>query len=202
MQPVSRADISQVWGSSNWRLFLTIAFPIHLWSIMVSFWNFQGIIERSASLMDGVGYLSYALLVALIESLALFAALLLLGFLLPKSYSERTRRVLLGLVGLVVVFWMAISQIYSYLEFANPGFTAHFVTRFQHPYRLAILGLGLLLISITFSVGMPFSLVPSRPKVEASIQNIFDRILPLSSFYLFLDAVGIFIVIVRNWSAS
>ena len=95
-------------------LFLMCAFPIHLWSLVVSFSNLEIIIYRSTNVFDGIGYIAYTLLLALLESALLCLLLWLLSFLLPPQWEEDTRLVTLVLIGWVMLVWAALGQFYQF----------------------------------------------------------------------------------------
>lgn len=188
----------QMSASNYLRLFLIIAFPIQGWSFLVSFWNFQDVVERSANLMDGIAYVSYSMLTAFLESLILFFFIMLLGFLIPKSYDEEKRVVLLSLIGFSTVFWLFIEQLYALMESNQPGITVDFITQFAHPYRITILLLAILLGLIALSLAFPFFLIKRYPRFTSAVQNLLARIVPLSALYIFLNVLGIIIVAYRN----
>lgn len=183
---------------NSMRLFLIITFPIQLWSIFISLRNVESVIERTFNLMDGIGYVSYALLTALVESLLLFILILLFGFLLPRHFDEEKRVVQLALLGYAIIFWMMIEQIYTLFEISNPGITLDFIFQFSHPYRVTILTFGFLLLLIIMTIALPMFFLNRNKRTEMFLGNIFSRIIPLSIFYIVLDVAGIIVVVFRN----
>ena len=88
--------------SGLWLLFLTTAFPIHLWTIILVLRDFAWVTERTNA-WDAVGVAAYGMVFAFIESLFVFIIVVLLGLLLPKQWDERKRLSFLGLLIFTVV---------------------------------------------------------------------------------------------------
>jgi hypothetical protein len=187
--------------SEYWRLFLVVAFPIHVWSILVGFWNFQNVVERSANLMDGIAYLAYSLLASLVESIVLFIFIALIGFFFPKRFSAKRVFIHSGLIAIGILIWMMLEQLFAYLEFLNPDFLSNFFLQFTRPYVATVIGAGLFLIILFISVAWPFYYLRDRPKTEKKILNFLERITPLSILYLVLDLFSIIFVAIRNISS-
>ena len=175
-------------------LLLIVAFPIHVWAILIGFYNFQAVAERAANLLEGLGYLSYVMLTALVESLLLFGFLYLLNFLLPKEYGGAKRVVQLGWLGTAFSLWMILRQLFNFYG----GGTAEFVTGLGRPFLVTILGLALLLVVIVLSIGWPLLNVHRSPRAEERLRKFFERLIPLSVLYLVLDGIGLLVVLARN----
>ena len=62
-----------------WNLFLICAFPLHVWTIILAFRDFSWVTERTNS-WDALGVVSYGLIFALIESVAVFLVALVARF--------------------------------------------------------------------------------------------------------------------------
>lgn len=67
-----------------WTLFLISAFPIHVWTYILFFWDFSWIEERSGT-WNAIGVGAYALVIALIESVFVLLVALVLGFFYTKN---------------------------------------------------------------------------------------------------------------------
>ena len=59
-------------------LFLTCAFPLHFWALLMAFRDISWVAERT-NLWDAIGVLGYGLVFALVESILIFLVLALLG---------------------------------------------------------------------------------------------------------------------------
>lgn len=71
------------------------AFPLHLWTLILSFRDFSWVTERTNA-WDAVGVVSYGLLFAFVESLIIFCIMALLGFLVSSKWDEPRRIALLS----------------------------------------------------------------------------------------------------------
>ena len=103
-----------------WSLFLVCAFPLHLWTIILAFRDFSWVTERTNS-WDAVGVLSYGLIFAFIESVAVFLVTVLLGFLVSKKWNEDRRNALLGNLVLIASLWAMVSYLFFMLQVSIPG---------------------------------------------------------------------------------
>ncbi len=79
------------------------------------FYDFSWIAKRTTT-WDAVGVGAYALVIALIESLALFIISVFLSFLLPKKWSETQRIVLMGSLGILISLWGILGQLYFIVD--------------------------------------------------------------------------------------
>ncbi len=185
--------------ADTWQLFLTALFPIHVWAILIGFWNFQNVVERSANLMDGIAYLAYALLAAFVESLVFFLFLFLNSYLFPKRFTSKRIVAQLSLFTVSIIIWMVVDQLLAYFEFLNPGTTAGFFLQFSRPYFFTILS-GILLLGIAvLLVAAPFFWFERKAEAVEKILGFFERLNPLSMLYLGLDLFAIILVLIRNF---
>lgn len=176
------------------HIFLVGALPIHLWSIMLVFNDFSWVIEQK-SLWFAFGYLSYSLLVALIESILFFVVIFLLGLLLPKQWPNEKIVAILSAVAVIICFWgIAYQGFYLLLE--NPPrvfswMVGHMVANKKITFGiLSLVGLASLLL--------PTYLIAKSEKTKRVILDVSDRLTLLSIIYLAMDFVGIIIVLIRN----
>jgi len=173
---------------------LISAFPLHIWTFILALRDFSWVSERTNS-WDAVGVISYGLLFAFIESIAVFLVVVLLGFLISKKWSEERRNALLGILTLITSLWAMVSYLFFLTQVSVPGNFINFVAGLAHPLRflyvisLAIAGLTVLL---------PTYFILHSDKFLHAIREFFERISLLMMFYLFFDIVGLVIVIVRN----
>ncbi len=176
------------------KLFLVCAFPLHLWTLLMAFRDFAWVAIRTYT-WDAVGLVSYALVVALLESLAVFILVWLVGLLLPWRWNMDKRLAVLGTMFLVVASWSILSKIYTAFDSPLPLWFSNFLIRDGHPLRILwAVTFGLVLVSAS----IPTLLVVTRPSAARAANEAFDRIFILSGFYIFLDLIGIVIIVIRN----
>ena len=154
------------------KLFLIVAFPLHVWTIIMTLRD-VGWVAESRTVSGAVGFSAYVLTYTLVESLALFAAMLLLGLLISKTWSKDQRLVSLGLVAIILSGWSIIEQMILVLLHER-------VVRFFS--GLSVLGttpwvgftaLGIL-VSLTFA--LPVYFVLRSEKFSRSMLSIFERL--------------------------
>ena len=105
--------------NGRWLLFSGVAFPIHVWALILIFRDFSWVAERTNS-WDAIGVGSYGLMIAAIESVVVFLILLLLGLLVSKKWDEKQRISLLGFIILMVSVWMILGQLFYLTEYSLP----------------------------------------------------------------------------------
>ena len=115
--------------SGLWSLYLTCAFPLHVWTIILSLRDFSWVAERTNS-WDAIGVVSYGLVFALVESLLVFLVALLLGFLISKKWDEDRRIALMGLLVFITSLWAIGSYLYFMLNMPVPGGSILFMAEF------------------------------------------------------------------------
>ena len=91
-----------------WSLFLMCAFPLHVWALLLAFRDISWLTERTNA-WDAIGVLSYGVMFALIESVFVFAVIVLLGLLVPASWSKDKRTGLLAVLVLILAAWGMVS---------------------------------------------------------------------------------------------
>ena len=177
-----------------WSLFLVCAFPFHLWTIILAFRDFSWVTERTNS-WDAVGVLSYGLIFAFIESVAVFLVTVLLGYLVSKKWSEDRRNALLGNLVMIASLWAMVSYLFFILEVSIPRQTIEFLVNLKHPLRF-LYAISLILVGLT--VTLPTYFILRSDKLLGFLKGLFERLSLLTLFYLFFDIVGLIIVIIRN----
>ena len=180
--------------SGLWQLFVATAFPIHVWAIVLILMDLSWIAERT-NYWDAIGVAGYGLMFALFESLLIFAVLVLIGFVLPKNWKESKRVTLLGALMLVTAIWAMLGQLYFLLELSFPIGVIQFLTGQEHPLWFLY---GGFLIVVFPTVLLSAYFAAFSEKFQNAFLAIMDRLSPLMGLYLFLDVVGIVIVIIRN----
>jgi hypothetical protein len=178
------------------KLFLVCAFPIHVWSIFMFLRDFDWISERTNA-WDAVGVGSYALLLALIESLIIFLIIFGLSFLVHKTWDIETRLAIMTVLVFFASMWAALTQAFFLLGGVLPESVFNFLVESGHPFRYLYGTIGGLVI---ITIGGPVILLLQSEKLVKGTIALIERIILLSGLYLFLDLVGIVIVIIRNVS--
>lgn len=176
-----------------YQLFASGAFPIHVWVLLTAFRDFAWVAERTET-WDALGLSAYALVFALLESLALFAFVLLLGLALPRTWEAPRKTALLGSLSLTLAVWAVLGQAY-YL----PGQAAYApliqaLARSAHPLRNLWAGV---FGAVLLSTAVP-ALLSLRGKTASLLNGLFERLTVVSSLYLLLDLAGIVILVIRN----
>ena len=177
-----------------WSLFLICAFPLHVWTIILALRDFSWVTERTNA-WDAIGVISYGMVFALIESLVVFLAAVLLGFLVSRQWDEGRRIALLSVLVLITALWAMTSQLYFLWGVSLPEQMMRFLAQSEHPVRvLYATGLALVLPTVL----IPAFLVLKSNKVFHFVRELTERLSLLTMFYLVLDAGGLVIVVVRN----
>jgi len=173
---------------------MVVAFPIHVWAMIMYFYDYAWIAQRTNA-WDAVGVGAYALLVALVESIMVFLVVVLLSFLLPKRWTETQRTVLMGMLAFLVFLWGVLGQLYFLLDFRLSGILSGFLVTNPHPFRYVV---GFFLVIVMVMIFLPVYGVFRSRKFTEGMNNLFERIALLTSVYLVVDFVGVVIVLVRN----
>ena len=180
--------------SDIFNLFMIVAFPIHLWSIYLILSDIEWVAERTV-FADAIGYASYSLVFALLESLILLIPLVLLGFLLPKAWNGRQRIAMLGTLFVVVSVWAIIAQVYNIVD--KEPYTIWWRIIY-HTQRFEIYTFFAMLLILLASAGVPAYFITRSEKWVNAAQAVIERLVLLSALYLVFDLIGLVIVIFRN----
>jgi len=175
-------------------LFLICAFPFHLWTLILVFRDISWVTERTNA-WDAVGVASYAMLFALLESIAVFLVAVLIGFVTPKQWGVDRRIAFLSLIVLILALWGMISQLLFLWNINLPLPTLQFLARAKHP--LWFLYIGNLSVVIP-SVFLPVYFFLRTDKVFLFMQELIERLSVLTMLYLFFDLIALIVVIIRN----
>ncbi len=150
--------------------------------------------ERTTS-WDALGFSGYALFYTLIESLLLFGFIALLGFIIPKNWNLTLRFVILSLIAFILAGWSIMEQLILIIFW---GWLRHLADSFTflitQPWSSYVIFAGLIVISVT----VPLLLLRKYKGLQAKVYSVLDRLTLLSGLYLFLDAIGIIVIIIRN----
>jgi hypothetical protein len=180
---------------SDWfKLFLVCAFPLHLWTILMVFRDVNWVAERTTS-WDAVGFSGYALFYTLIESLLLFGFIALLGFIIPKNWNITLRFVVLSLVAFILAGWSIMEQLILIVFWGWLRHLADTLTfLFTSPWSAYVIFAGLIVISVT----VPLLLLRKQPGLQEKVYSVLERLTLLSGLYLFIDVIGMIIILIRN----
>ena len=171
------------------------ALPIHVWTFFLGLRDFDWVTERTNS-WDAVGVLSYGLIFAVIESLAVFIVVILLGFLVSPKWDEKRRVTLLGALAIILGLWSIANQVYFLQEMSPPLWLGMFVYQTGRPV-VALYSIALIPVSISITV--PTYFILRSDKILKGSQEIIDRLSLLMTLYLVFDAAALIIVIIRNF---
>lgn len=183
---------------SDWfKLFLVCAFPLHLWTILMVFRDVNWVAERTTS-WDAVGFSGYALFYTLIESLLLFGFTALLGLIIPKNWNLTLRFEVLSLVAFILAGWSIMEQLILIVFWGWLRHLANTITfLITQPWSAYVIFAGLIVISVT----VPLLLLRKYKGLQIKVYSVLERLTLLSGLYLFLDFIGIIIIIIRNIKA-
>jgi hypothetical protein len=177
-----------------WTLFAISAFPPHVWTLILFLRDFGWIGERSNA-WDAFGVAAYSLLFAFIETLLIFAGVLLLGLLIHPTWGTNRRIHLLGVLVLITAVWGIAGQLYFLWGGGVPAWLAEFLTSTGHPLRTIYILLALLIVP---TVIVPVYFLLRSDKAVKLSAALIERLALLSALYLFLDVVAVAIVVIRN----
>jgi len=178
------------------KTFLIVSFPLHVWALLMIFRDLEFITERTDQ-WDAIGYAGYSLLFILLESIILSAIIWGLSLLLPKAWGEKRT---LSVAGSIFTILASISIV----DMAFHAFNEVRISK-QYLHGLATyptLTYALIAAAVIIGIIIALVLILKTKSGEKVIYEIFDRIMLLGYLYLFLDIVGIVIVIIRNVSET
>jgi hypothetical protein len=176
------------------KLFLVVAFLPHVWTLIMTIRDI-GWVAEGRTVSGAVGFSAYALVFTLVESLAVFSVILLLGLLISRQWSKDQRISSLGLIALILSAWSIVEQLILVLLYTR---VVNLFSRFSFLGSSPWIGFLVLGILIAISFAVPVFLVLRSLKFTKVVIEIFDRLSLLSGFYLFFDVIAVIIVIVRN----
>ena len=177
-------------------LFITCAFPLHVWAIILFLSDVSWITERT-NVWDAVGVGAYALTFALLESLIVFAVFVLVGFFTPGQWPIDKRVAFLSMLVLILSAWGIVSQLLFFWNVVLPESVIRFLRQSGHPLRIIY---AASLTIVLPSIGVPVLVFLRTDRLIHLIQGLSERLSLLTGFYLFLDLAGLIIVILRNVS--
>ena len=175
-------------------LFLTAAFPLHAWTIVMALRDISWVI-KDRMVSGAVGFSAYVLLYTLLESILLTIFLLLLGLLISRKWAKNQRLVSLGVVAILLAGWSILEQVILVLLLDR---LAAVLGRFAFLGSSPWIGMLILGVLVTVSFALPLWLVLRSKSLTKKLAAFFERLNLLSGMYLLLDLIAIVIVIIRN----
>lgn len=161
-------------------VFTACVFPVHVWTIINVLREVPAWVLR-LSAWELVGVISYALVVALLESVLFLLGLVLLGVLLPPSVLGDGFVAQDSMVVLLTTLWAIV---------------AHYnddVIRLWGLRQFALGGIAYLL-----SLVLGYGLVRRFQALKRAFNSVVERLSLLSWVYLFADLTALVVVFVRN----
>jgi len=194
MSLIQAAKFQRYSKQKLWSLFLTCAFPFHLWTLIKVFRDLSWVTERTNA-WDAVGLASYGMLFALVESLLAFFVVVLLGLVMPKHWDDDRWISFLSLLFLITAVWGMIGQLLFLWNIQLPSQAMKFLVGSRHPLRWLY---GGSLVIVLATVVLPVYLFFRSSKFSLLVQDFTDRLSVLTIFYLLFDLAGFTIVLIRN----
>lgn len=177
-----------------WSLFLMVAFPLHLWTLLLAFRDISWVAERT-NFLDAIGVVSYGMIFAFLESLVVFLVALLLGILIPSRWGRDKRLATISLLVVVLALWAMLSQLYFLQNWNIPSVILGLLAKSAHPLRfIYIIALAFTVPSVT----LPILMIYRSEKILRVILDVIDRISLLTIVYLLVDLVALIVVFFRN----
>ena len=179
---------------SLYQLFLVCVFPLHIWTMMMVLRDYGWVAERTNH-WDAVSYISYTLIYTLIETIAVFLVILLLGLLVLKSWGPDRRVGIAVSIFLIVSSWVILGQWFSFSSGALPAWLFDFLVHSGHALRWIW---GLTFLPVFLSVVIPIFGILHSQKWNQAVISFFERIMTLSVLYLFLDGMALLVIVARG----
>jgi len=177
-----------------WLLFLMCVFPQHLWTLIFAFRDISWLIDRT-NVWDAIGNTSYGMIFAFFESLFIFCALILVGLVTPSRWEVNRRVAFLTLILFITSIWGMVSQLLYVWDIWLPFSVMQFFASTGRPLVMLYL---LSLVIVVPTVSFPVFVFLRWEKMLPSLLDFMDRLTTLSMLYLFLDVIGLVIVVIRN----
>jgi len=192
----SRYRIIRFSAPGLWKLFTSAGLITHVWAFVLILQDYSWLVERSNA-WGAVGVGAYGLVTALVESILVFFVLILIGFVLPKAWSEAKRLAVLAVTVWVVSLFAIANQLYFLLGKPFPMSVLQILAASEHPLWF-LYGSA---IGFAFSVILTLYIaILKSNKVVEWVSAAADRVSTLMALYLFIDFISLVIVIIRNIS--
>ena len=170
------------------------ALPLHIWTIILAFRDFDWISARTNS-WDAIGVVAYGLMAALLESLIIFSVMTLLGFLVSPKWEEKRRITLMSAIVILLSLWSVFNQSYFLNTWQIPAWIINLSIQTGRP--LVIL-YALAFFTTTSSFAILVYLILRSHKTMEILQEGIERLSLLMMLYLVFDAAALILVVIRN----
>ena len=177
-----------------WNLFLMCALPIHIWNFVLLIRDSDWVVDQFGADVF-TGYAAYSMVFAFGESLLYFLSIILIGTLLPKRWDKQITLTTLSILGVIILLWAIINQLYFLLLNSSPAWFEWIRIRVYYNQDWVFI---LLVLIIFASIGLPIVIVERNQKLKTILLSAIDRLSMLSILYLLLDLIGAVISIYRN----
>lgn len=186
--------MSQSLRKSSLDLFFVAVFPSHLWAIYRSLARGE-FVYNDYGLGDMIGFIAYNLQYALIESILVSLALVVVSKILFGRWRYKRRlsvivSAYLCIVTAAVLRW-GIASLGEEARIALVGFMNNFPGGVAF-YKYVFLAL------IVFSIGWVIARTAFVEKIEKRFMGLVGKVKLVSILYLILDGFGLMILIFRN----
>jgi hypothetical protein len=161
-------------------VFAVCVIPVHVWLVINFLDQARGIAIR-VSTWDFLGVIAYILTFALVESLVVFLAILLIAFILPSRIFRSKFVALSSIVILVATGW------FVYLQYHDEYIQG------RQFVPLAVWGFSFIVV-----LASSIFLIHRSRKLEKTFFSLAQRLAILSILYIFVDMLGVTIIILRN----
>jgi hypothetical protein len=163
-----------------WLLFAVSVFATHVWGIINILREYPAWVLRM-DLWGLLGTISVSLFFSLLDAVLPFAGVLLLAFIVPRRFF-RDRLVAGGsLLILTISLWVALFHL-------NP----------QWFNQRQMVPLAIWAVTFPIVLGLGYWYVYLREGGEQALLSVVERLSTLAGLYLFLDFIGVIIIVIRN----
>jgi hypothetical protein len=157
------------------------------------FRDINWVAERT-TMWDAIGFSGYALFYTLLESILLTGFVALLNLLFPRNWGHKLRFLVMSLIAMVLAGWSIMEQLILIVFYGRLRKLGMAQPWLANPWVWG----SIFVVLIIISVGVPILLLRDNEKLQKSTYGFLERLTTLSGLYLFLDAAGIVLIIIRN----
>jgi len=181
-----------------WQLLLIIAFPIHVWAILSALYNANTVLGQEGPGYY-LGYVSYSLLFAALESAFIFGVFWLMSRLIRPAFGQETRRGLIVALFGIFCFWALADFAFSFAGLREVVLVQRFAKMVAASSTFAVVSLLVLIVVVILSVGGTTFAVLRSSTLASRIFRAAQKVMVLSMVYLVVDIAGFVVVIIRNF---
>jgi hypothetical protein len=163
-----------------WLASVPIVLSVHIWSLLHVFDGLPAWINRLTT-WELTGAIAYTQVFAMLESVLVLVAFLVVSFFLPKRWFADQLAPATTLIVLVATGWAIAAH--NYDKVIRTWGVRDFL-----PW----------LILVVISLTLALVLVSRSEKVKNILSGFVERAVVLSALYLFIDSLSVIIVLIRN----